>query len=122
MKNLDDIFELLDGIIPSDAKKNIIFCEVESKAYEIFYYSYYADEICKQCYELVDEDRLDVTVLERGFEKVAEFIRNCDKFDSEKRNVVTILIEGTIETAKFDQFDKSIGIYQIKKEWKTKYL
>ena len=53
----------------------------------------------KQCYELVDSDLVDSTILERMFEKMARFIRESDEFDSEKRNVITIKIEGTSENA-----------------------
>lgn len=122
MKSLEGIFELVDGIFPKDAKKIVMFCEVEKKAYEIFYYSYFADDSCKQCNELVDEGRIESLVLEQGFERIAAFIRECDKYDSDKRNVITLRIEGTLETVISEKFDRNIGLYKIKKDWKTANL
>lgn len=119
MKSLEDIFELLDGILPADAKKTVVFCEVEKTAYEIFYYSYFADDSCKQCYELADEGKVDAGVLDAGFEKLSKYIKDCKGFNTDGRNVVTISIEGTSEKVKMDNYDKSVGLYKIKKDWKS---
>lgn len=121
MKQLDEIFELFDGIIPAKSKVKV-FCEVEEKAYEIYYYLFSDDGSFKQCFELVEEDKIDYRTLEMCFEKVAEFIRSSSKYDAEKRNVVTILIDGTSEQVDIQQFDKSVGLYKIKKEWKSNNL
>lgn len=40
MKNMDGILDMLDHLLPSDAKKTVIYCEVEKNAYEVFYYSF----------------------------------------------------------------------------------
>lgn len=122
MKKVEDIFELLDGILPAAAKKTVIFCEVEKTAYEIFYYSYFADNTCKQCYELVDEGKIDAVMLDSGFEKIAKYIRECEGFNPDGRNVITISIEGISEKVKMDNYDKSIGLYKIKKDWKATNL
>lgn len=122
MRNIEDIFEMLDEILPKNAKKTVLFCEVEKTAYEIFYYSYFADGSLKQCNELVDEGLLDSGLLEKGFEKIAKFIRDCDKYDPEKRNVITIKVEGTLEKVIAEQLDKSTGLYKIKKDWKATNL
>jgi len=121
MKQLDEIFELFEGIIPAKSKAKV-FCEVEDKAYEIYYYLFSDDGSYKQCFELVEEDVIDSKTLEECFEKVAEYIRSSDKYDAGKRNVVTILIDGTSEQVDVQQFDKSIGLYKIKKEWKSANL
>lgn len=122
MKNLEDIFEILDGILPADAKKTVMFCEVEKTAYEVFYYSYFADGSCKQCHELAAEGRVDSNALDAGFEKAAKYIRECDAFKPDQRNVVTIVIEGASEKVKIDQFNKTAGLYKIKKDWKAANL
>jgi hypothetical protein len=122
MKKTDNIFDLLDNILPGNIKKTVMFCEVEETAYEVFFYVYYADGSCKQCNELVDEGIIDSSALDTGFEKVANYIRNCDDFNAEARNVVTIKIEGTSETVKMDHYDKSMGLYKIKKDWKIANL
>lgn len=119
MKELNDIFEIIDGIIPEDARKTVIFCEIEKTAYEIFYYSYFSDDTCKQSFELVDEGLIDSGELDSGFEKIAHFIRKTAEYQEDKRNVVSITIEGTSEKVDINYFDKSTGLYKIKKEWKT---
>lgn len=53
---------------------------------------------------------------------MARFIRESDEFDSEKRNVITIKIEGTSENVAIEYFDKSVGLYKLKKEWKANNL
>ena len=122
MKKLKDIFEILDSVLPTDAKKTIVFCEVEDKAYEIFYYSYFSDDSCKQCFELESEGMITSETLEKGFERLALFIRDSDEYDSAKRNVITLMVEGATETSKVEQFDKTVGLYKIKKEWKANNL
>lgn len=48
---------------------------------------------------------------------MADFIRNSETYDSDRRNVITITIEGTSKKVEADQFDKSVGLYKIKKQW-----
>lgn len=119
MKTIEDIFELTDSILPADAKKTVFFCEVEEKAYEIFYYAYLSDGSRRQCYELAEEGRADEAALDAKFEEIARFIRQTDSYEPEKRNVVTLCIEGMNETVNVDHFDKSQGLYKIKKDWKA---
>ena len=119
MKKIDEIFELFDGIIPVSAKKTIIFCEIEKTAYEIFYYSFSNDGTYRHSSEIVESGELDTLVVEKQFEKVAGFIRDSDSFDPNRRNVITITIEGTTEKVEVDQYDKNVGLYKIKKEWKS---
>ena len=122
MKKIADIFELLDNVLPSDARRTVVFCEVEENAYEIFYYSYFSDDSCKQCYELEAEGKITSKTLENGFEKLASFIRDSSEYDPEKRNVITLLVNGSIEKSKIEQFDKNVSLYKIKKEWKSNNL
>ena len=122
MRDLQEIFELTDGLIPTEAKKTMMFCEIEEKAYEIVYYSYFGDGPAKQCYELAEEGKIESAALDKGFEEIALFVRNSSSYDPEKRNVLTVLIEGAIEKVQIEQFDKSVGLYKIKKEWKAKNL
>lgn len=122
MQKLNNIFETISESILKDFSKVIFFCEVEKKAYEIYYYAFDKTGEYKQCYELVDSDLVDSTILERMFEKMARFIRESDEFDSEKRNVITIKIEGTSENVAIEYFDKSVGLYKLKKEWKANNL
>lgn len=122
MRKLDEIFELLDGIIPATAEKTIMFCEVEKTAYEIFYYSFYEGDVLKHSSEIMDSGELDSSDVEKGFGRLADFIRNSEVYDSEHRNVITITIEGTSEKVEADQCDKSVGLYKIKKEWKSAHI
>ena len=122
MKRLEDIVEIVDQILPPETKKTIFFCEVEDRAYECSYYAYFADGSCKQCYQLAEEELVDPMELEECFKKMVDFIRETPEYKSEKRNVVTIIIDGSREKVDFQTFDKSLGLYKLKKEWKLKYL
>lgn len=122
MKKLEEIFELLDGIIPANAEKTIMYCEIEKTAYEIFYYSYFVDGSCKHSSELIDAGILERSIVEKGFDKIAGFIRSSDSYDSECRNVITITIEGITEKIESEKYEKSVGLYKIKKEWKLAHI
>ena len=122
MNSLENIVELLDSVLPSNSIKTVMFCEVEQKAYEIFYYSFFRDGTCKQCYDLASENVIEESMLDNVFERIAEYVRELEEYDSNVRNVVTIMIEGINEITCLKKYDKSIGLYSIKKEWKDKYL
>ena len=53
---------------------------------------------------------------------MTSFIRDSEPYDAARRNVITIKIEGTSEEVEIKQYDKSIGLYKIKKEWKTTHI
>lgn len=118
MRKLHEVFELLDGIIPTTAEKTIMFCEVEKTAYEIFYYSFYEGDLLKHSSEIIDSGEIDSFDVENRFGRIADFIRNSDSYDSEQRNVITITIEGTSEKVEAEHYDKGNGLYRIKKDWK----
>ena len=118
MKKINEICGRLAGIIPEDAEKNILFCEVENTAYEIFYYSLYGDGRTKHSSEIIDEGNIDVSVVQKGFDNIAKFIRNSEVYNPEQRNVITVTINGSAKRVEVAQYDKSVGLYKIKKEWK----
>lgn len=123
MNNLKDIFELTENILPPNYKKVIFFCEVEETAYEIFYYAYMNDDICKQCYEMAEEGIIDESVLDFGFDRLADFIRKCSSFDPISRNVITLIIDGINEEVNsIEKYNKKESLYKIKKDWKLKNL
>ncbi|MCD8151281.1 MAG: hypothetical protein LUE92_17405 [Clostridiales bacterium] len=122
MRALEDIFELTDSILPNGAIRVIFFCEVEDRAYEIFYYAIFPNDIRKQCYELVEQGEIDETDLDENFDKIATFIRNSSSFNPDKRNVVTIEVEGSNERVEIEHVSKDVGLYGIKKNWKMKNL
>lgn len=121
MKDIKDIFELTEGILIPKAKKTVFFCEVEEGAYEIFYYVWLQDGSCRQCYDLAEEGKVEEILLDETFEKIAGFIQKTEMYDPENRNVVTLTVEGINERVSFDKYDKSVGLYKIKKDWKLKY-
>ena len=51
MQKLNNIFETISESILKDFSKVIFFCEVEQKAYEIYYYAFDKTGEYKQCYE-----------------------------------------------------------------------
>lgn len=122
MKKIDEIFELLDGVIPANAEQTIMFCEIEKSAYEIFYYSFYESGLLKHSSEIIDSGEIDASVVENGFDKIADFIRNSEPYNPEQRNVITVIIKGTSEKVEVKQYDKSVGLYKIKKDWKSSHI
>lgn len=122
MKDIKDIFELTEGILLPKTKKTVFFCEVEEGAYEIFYYVWLKDGSCRQCYDLAEEGEVEEAILDETFEKIAGFIQKTGEYDPEKRNVVTLTVEGINERVSFDKYDKSVGLYKIKKDWKMKCI
>ncbi|MBO5632424.1 MAG: hypothetical protein J5965_25495, partial [Aeriscardovia sp.] len=97
MKKIEEIYELLEGIILNKAKKTVMYCEVEKTAYEIFYYSFFEDGSSKHSADLIDSGELNSLAVEKGFDKIADFVRDTDFFDEEKRNLITLIVEGTSE-------------------------
>lgn len=121
MTDLDGIFELTDSVLPKGADKVVFFCEVEERAYEILYYAFFPDGTRKQCYELAEEGSIDGALLDERFGRIADFIRKSDCFEKCSRNVITLTMKGTDERVGWETFGKEIGLYQIKKEWKSRY-
>jgi hypothetical protein len=121
MKDIDDIVEIVDVIMPKKVDKVVFFCEVEDNASECCYYVFRNQEV-KQCYALVEDESVDSLLLNNTLKKMADYIRQTQTYVNGKRNVVTIIIEGTSEKIKTQVYEKSIGLYQLKKEWKEKYL
>jgi len=119
MAKLDSIFEIIDDDLIKGYSKVVFFCEVERTAYEIYFYAYDVNGEYKQCYEL---EAIDSIKLDEMFEKMANLIRESDEFDTEKRNVITIKIEGRSENVAIEHLDKSVGLYKLKKEWKANNL
>ena len=99
-----------------------MFCEVEKTSYEIYYYSFYEGELIKHSSEIIDFGELDPSAIENGFGKIADFIRNSDSYNSGLRNVITIKVEGTTEKVETKHYDKSVGLYKIKKDWKLTHI
>ncbi len=113
--------ELLD-IIPKDSNRTVVFCEVEKNAYEVFFYSFFQDGKYLQSNELVDQDQIAASALEEAVEKLVEEVRLSSFYNSEKRNVVSANIEDNSMTWSLEQYEKTVGLYRIKKEWKTNKL
>lgn len=113
--------ELL-SLIPKDSNKSALYCEVEKNSYEVFFYSFYDDGKYVQSNELVDQELIDDSLLEEAIDKLVEEVRKLSCFDSEKRNVISAIINGESVVWELEQFEKTIGLYKIKKEWKSKNL
>ena len=75
----------------------------------------------KHSSEIIDSGELDSVVVEKRYDKIAEHIRKSESYDPECRNVITIVVERTSEIVHADKYEKSVGLYQIEKEWKKKY-
>ena len=113
--------ELL-SLIPKDSNKSALYCEVEKNSYEVFFYSFYDDGKYVQSNELVDQELIDDSLLGEAIDKLVEEVRKLSCFDSEKRNVISAIIDGESVAWELEQFEKTVGLYKIKKEWKSKNL
>lgn len=122
MKNVDDVFEIIKDIIPQNAKKIVFFCEIEKKAYEIYFYSFLKDGTYKQCYDMVNEGLLDDSLLEKCIDKMAALLRDTAEYDPQMRNVFTIYVSDKSKSVQIEKYDRSVGLYKIKKEWKESNL
>ena len=117
--DLSELTNIANDIIPKASNKTIIFCEIEKTSYEIFYYSFYSNGKIKHSSEIIDNDEIDSTVVDKVFNDIAKYIRKSEEFDPTKRNVITITINGKNSTIDVKQYDKSVGLYKIKKDWKN---
>ncbi len=122
MNNIDTMIKAFSDIVDKNSNKTILFGEVEETAYEFFYYSFFPDRKCKYYEELVDEGILDSTKVESIFEEMASIVRQSTNYDASKRNVISVILNGETNQCDYDLFDKKVGLYQIKKEWKNRYF
>ena len=71
---------------------------------------------------MIMSDYLFFNVLDTTFRKMASFIRESDEYQSDKRNVITIIVDGKSKNVSLEVMGKKIGLYKIKKEWREKNL
>lgn len=65
---------------------------------------------------------IDGNMLDEVFEKLAVEIRKSEKYESEKLNVVTFIVEYTSVKVEFKAYGKEASLYKIKKEWKSEKI
>lgn len=115
-------YDLVKNILPANSKKSVFFAAVTKTGQEVFFYSYLEDD-CepKQCYQMAESEDYDIdgNVLDEVFEKLAVEIRKSEKFESEKLNVVTFVVEHTSVKVEFKAYDIETSLYKIKKEWRN---
>lgn len=117
------IYDELKKVIPDKSVKTVLFAKVAKTNYEMFFYSYFkGEEKPIYCFTLAENDKLDENVLDAVFEKIAKFVRDSEKFQPDKNNIITYIIEQSGIDFTIEYFDKDKKIFEIKKEWKIKNL
>ena len=117
------VYDKFKKIIPQDSLENIIFADVEDTSYEIFFYTWLANGDCKQCYELTAEGSLNENTLENIFKEIYRAIKTDKQYIADKRNIFTFKISKNNGIELYvKHYDKTTKIYNIKKEWKKKFI
>jgi len=112
------IYDNLKKVIPLNSIKTVMFAKVANTNYEIYFYSYLADDNNpKQCFSLAEEGVLDENDLDNVFSKIAEDYRKSDKFKEDKNNIITFTIEKNEAKLKVEYYDKGERLNGIKKAW-----
>lgn len=106
-------------LVPKNSVKTVVFCEVEKMSYEVFFYTFFEDGKWVQSNELVDQEQIKDNQLTEAYEQLVEEVRMSEEYSTEMRNVIFGTVNGDT-TWDYQQIDKSVGLYKIKKEWKSK--
>ena len=120
--NRGGVSSLIKSLIPSDVKQAYVYCEIEKSAYEIDYWCKNADGSWTNIGGLIEDDRVDPTEYEKVCDAVYKSIKSGKQFDPDARNVYTFIAKGSSISMQYKKYDKSVGLYPIKKEWKQKYI
>lgn len=122
MNQLNDVSKYVDDLLTNDSESIVLFCEVEKTAYEVFFYATMKDGNQMHSSQVIESGIIGVETADRLSEQIAEFIRSCDVYDENMRNVVTITADADGKTVDFVKHAKDVGLYKIKKDWKSKYV
>lgn len=123
MKTESLIYDSLKRVIPENAQNTILFANISQTSYEIQFFSLLpGSNQFQQCFQLAENGELDEIELDSAFRKIAGNIRSDSRFKRDKVNIFTMVINKTGLKSGFEYYDKSAGIFQIKKRWKENYL
>lgn len=116
------VFDKIKKVLPETSTKTVLFANVSDTSYEIFFYSLWGQGEYRQCYELAENGILDAYLLDEVFAGISESIRADCHFRQDSINVFTFILQSDEVKMDVDYYDKSTKIYQVKKEWREKYL
>lgn len=123
MKLETKIYDKLKKVLPIEYDKIVLYANVTETAFDIHYYS--LDEKTsdiRQCYDLAEEGTLDGSVLDEVFANLAKDIRQEERFQKDKINVVTMIITKTALVLEYQTIAPTTNLAKMKKEWKANYL
>ena len=86
---------------------------ITNTSYEVIFYAKYKGLI-KQSNALAEEGVLNIGFVDEIYASIAKTVRECDQFDSDKMNIITV--EDEKVSIKYDE--KSCRVYNLKKRWK----
>ncbi|RRD95857.1 hypothetical protein EII17_01930 [Clostridiales bacterium COT073_COT-073] len=123
MKLETKIYDKLKKALPPVFDKVVLYANVTESSFDIHYYLFEEQSLIpKQCYTLAEEGDLDANLLDQIFAELAGFIRQEDRFQKQKINMVTVVITKAELVLDYQEFERLENMAKIKKEWKTKYL
>lgn len=112
--------KLLD-LVPKNAQKTIVFCEVEKTSYEFFFYSFFENGKWVQSNEMVDQEQIDEESFMEAIDQLVKEVRSLAQYNPEMRNIISGEIGDKTKIWSLEQTEKTVGLYKIKKEWKSKH-
>lgn len=86
---------------------------ITNTSYEIIFYVNYNGRIM-QSNALAEEGILNIGFVDEIYASIAKIVRECEQFDSDKMNIITVEDEKISIT--YDE--KSCRVYNLKKRWK----
>lgn len=117
------IYDKLKKALPPMFDKVVLYANVTESSFDIHYYLFEEHSFTpKQCYSLAEEGELDANVLDEIFAELADFIRQDNRFQKQKINMVTVIITKSELVLDYQKLDHFENMAKIKKEWKIKYL
>ena len=111
------IYEKIKKVIPDNSDKTVFFAAISKTSYEVYFYSY-IDGNPIQCYELVEQDKLDGNELDESFEAVVDIYKESKHFNPDKYNIATIKVDKSGIKMDVEYFEKDVRMYKLKKDWK----
>ncbi len=123
MKLETKIYDKLKKVLPPVFDKAVLYANVTESSFDIHYYLFEEQSLTpKQCYTLAEEGELDANLLDQIFAELAYFIRQDDRFQKQKVNLVTEVITKTELVLDYQELERLENMAKVKKEWKIRYL
>lgn len=117
-----EVFDLLQGFMPQNWTKTILFAGYTEGSYSMKYYCRTENGTFTDCFSIDGVSRADLLKLFVNIDKIL-FKERASLDDNRRWSVLTMIIDsdGKMRT-EFDYDDHSEDMLAYEKEWKKKYL